>query len=152
MLKAERDSSRYKFDYTAPDEIRRQSMAAYGADPYLGVKDTVMPMAGSARDALRQLGTSMYGGVADTLKYGAGGMTNLAGRGLGLRTGSAAPFRQRDALGQMYAMGTNALQTATGQRMAEEQSMEDMIVQALMEDPQLMDDLLMAMGGDQSEY
>lgn len=100
----------------------------------------------------RQLGQSMYGGVTGGLRNAVGESMALAGRGLGAGTGAAKPLRQRDALGQLYAIGTNAMQTATGQRMPQEQSMEDMIAQALMEDPQLMEELLMAMGGDQSGY
>lgn len=121
-------------------------------DPFRRSYQSANALGSGAMAGARQLGQSMYGGVTGGLRNAVGESMALAGRGLGAGTGAAKPLRQRDALGQLYAMGTNAMQTATGQRMPQEQSMEDMIAQALMEDPQLMEELLMAMGGDQSGY
>lgn len=151
LLNAEKDAFRSQADFTPREEMLGKAMDAYKADPMLGVKDIFRPIVGGAQGA-SQLGSSMMGGVRQALGTAYNQGTQLLGRGIGRGVGAQAPMRQRDALGQLAAIGTNTAQTATGQRMSQEPTLEEMIAQALAEDPQLMEELLMAMGAGETGY
>ncbi len=102
--------------------------------------NATMPIREGAYRGADQFARDAYGGA----RAGLGALRDSAeGLGRGIMAGD------RNAMLQGYGVGSNALRTMTGQRMEQEPSIEDMIAQAIMEDPELGQQLLMMLTGEQ---
>jgi len=85
----------------------------------------------------------VYGGVDSAIRGGLGRGRDLAGRAL---TGD------RNALMQSGAIAGNMANTMGGLHRSQEPSIEEMIAQAIMEDPELGSQLLEILGAGQPQY
>ena len=129
--------------------IRGQMMSdeAIGAATELANKNlgtrfnnATMPIREGAYRGADQFARDAYGGA----RAGLGALRDSAeGLGRGIMAGD------RNAMLQGYGIGSNAMRTMTGQRMEQEPNIEDMIAQAIMEDPELGQQLLMMLTGEQ---
>lgn len=93
-----------------------------------------------AQAGARQLGQSVYGGIAGGMGGMARGARDVAGR---------AMMGDRNAMMQAGAFAGNAANTMGGLHRSQEPSIEEMIAQAIMEDPELGSQLLELLGAGQ---
>jgi hypothetical protein len=92
-----------------------------------------------ARVGAKQLGSNMYSG-------GMAGLRGIRDQAMGL--GRRALGGDRNAMLQSAAIAGNTANAMGGLNMRDEPSLEDMIAQALMEDPDLSQQLLMMLSGE----
>lgn len=121
------------------DEIQAMVNSA-NKDPLTRMNNATMPLREGGYRGAQQLGSSMYGGARAGLGTARDSAMDL---GRGIMAGD------RNAMLQGYGIGSNAMRTMTGQRMEQEPNIEDMIAQAIMEDPELGQQLLMMLTGEQ---
>jgi hypothetical protein len=98
-----------------------------------------IPYVEGARVGAKQLGSNMYSG-------GMAGLRGIRDQAMGL--GRRALGGDRNAMLQSAAIAGNTANAMGGLNMRDEPSLEDMIAQALMEDPDLSQQLLMMLSGE----
>jgi hypothetical protein len=101
--------------------------------------NATMPIREGVYRGAGQLGRSMYGGA----RTGLGNARSIAGDFGGRVLGG-----DRNAMLQSAAIAGNTANAMGGLNMRDEPSLEDMIAQALMEDPDLSQQLLMMLSGE----
>lgn len=125
----------------AADRVAR--VASLANRPMIRATEGAQAIGSAAREGAQQLRQAVPEGIRSGVRTAYDAGRGMLGRAV---TGN------RNAMFQTGAIGGNIAQTATGQRMSQEPTLEDMIAQALTEDPQLMEELLMAMGAGEAGY
>lgn len=155
MLRANRriDKRAASFSGSAKDEMLKdkwspEAMSAVQkevakTDPQRAVKDVVRPLGVGAQRAGRQVYRNAMGGMRDAYNTGSG---------MARQFGNDFMAGNRNALMQGAAIGTNAASTMGGLHRSQEPSIEEMIAQAIMEDPELGSQLLEILGVGQQQY
>lgn len=101
------------------------------------------PFVSGAQAGARQLGQSMYGGVRGAIGGAVDATKGLAGRTLA---------GDRNALMQSGAIAGNMANTFGGLHRSEQPPIEDLIAQAIMEDPELGSQLMELLGVGQPQF
>jgi hypothetical protein len=130
------ESMNYRNQILSDDQIN-EAVKRANRDIETRFNNATLPARTAAYRGADQFARQAYGGASTGLGFARDSAKNL---GRQLMDGD------RNAMLQSYGIGSNALQTATGQRMSDEPTLEDMIAQALMEDPALSEELLMMLG------
>lgn len=122
----------------APRRADLESMAS-GTSRYQRAMNDATRLGAGARDGARQLGDEMY----------SGGMASLRGaRDQAMGLGRRVLGGDRNAMLQSAAIAGNTANTMGGIHQNQEPTIEDMIAQALMQDPDLSEQLLMILSGE----
>lgn len=120
--------------------MRQARVQSLAQNPMLRATEGAQALGAGAQAGARQLGRSMYGGVAGGMGGMARGARDIAGR---------AMMGDRNAMMQAGAFAGNAANTMGGLHRSQEPSIEDMIAQAIMEDPELGAQLVELLGAGQ---
>ena len=127
----------------SPESIAATQKAFMKSNPGEAAMDMVRPFTEGAQRAGGQAYRSAMGGMRDAYN---------TGTGMARQFGNDLMAGNRNALMQGAAIGTNAASTMGGLHRSQEPSIEEMIAQAIMEDPELGSQLLEILGVGQPQY